>query len=69
MGSVGGGVVAVERVALVAKERVVLGMLRGQREGMTEVSTVLATGNMGVDVMLAGKQRLEKHRGWIWGRC
>ncbi len=61
--------VAVERVALAAKERAVLGMLRGRQEDKTEVLTVLATGSMGADVTLARRQRREKHRGSILGRC
>jgi hypothetical protein len=66
---VGGELAAVEKVVLVAKARAVLGMLRGRQEDKTEVSTVLATGSMEADVTLARRQRREKHRGWILGRC
>jgi hypothetical protein len=69
MGLAGGELVAVVRVALVAKGRVGLGMLHGRQEGTTEVLTVFVIGSMGVDVTLVRTQRLEKCRGWIWGRC
>ncbi len=66
---VGDELVAVERAALVVKKQAVWGMLRGQQEDRTEVSKALAIGNMAVDVMGAGMQRLERHKGWTWGRC
>jgi hypothetical protein len=68
MDSVRGELVAVERVASVAKEQAVSGTLRGQQVDKIEVSMVLATGNMGSDVMSAGKRRLETHMSWTWGR-
>lgn len=60
---------AVERAAVVVKEQAVLGMVRGQQEDRTEVSTVLVIGNMAVGVVRVGMQRLERHKGWTWGRC
>lgn len=51
------------------KEQVELGMLRGRQGDTTEVSMALAVGSMVVDVMPAGRQRLETYTDWIWGRC
>jgi hypothetical protein len=67
--SVGDELVEVERVVLARTEQVVLGKLRGQQVDKTEVSKVLVSGYMGVDVTSAMRQRPERHMGWTWGRC
>jgi len=66
---IGDELVVVERAALVVKKQAVWDMLRGQQEDRTEVSTAPAIGNMALDVMGAGMQRPERHKGWTWDRC